>query len=377
MPRSSLRRYSVVTAVSLLASLVACKHEAAPNKQPLPVHTAMVQSVAVGNSARYSASIIPYSQVDLAFQSSGYVDHVRQVKSAGGGMRNIDQGDWVTKGTVLAVVDQQNYQDKLLQAKAQLAGAQAQHLKDKLSFDRISTLYSTQSATKPELDSAQAQLDASAAQVAAAQAQISEAQTALAYCSLKAPFDGWIVKRSVDSGSFVGPATNGFTIADTRTVKAIFGVPDTSISRAKVGQSQIITTDALPQTFTGRVTAISPSADAKSRVFSVEVSIANPKDELKSGMIASLSLEGSPLPRSVMAVPLSAVIHDPQRANGFAVLTAEGDGEIESAHLRTVELGDVYGDMIGVNGGGLRFGERVVTTGATLVKNGEQVRVIP
>ena len=82
MPRSSLRRYSVVTAVSLLASLVACKHVAAPNKQPLPVHTAMVQSVAVGNSARYSASIVPYSQVDLAFQSSGYVDHVRQVKSA-------------------------------------------------------------------------------------------------------------------------------------------------------------------------------------------------------------------------------------------------------------------------------------------------------
>jgi multidrug efflux system membrane fusion protein len=44
--------------------------------------------------------------------------------------------------------------------------------------------------------------------------------------------------------------------------------------------------------------------------------------------------------------------------------------------LRPVELGDVYGDVIGVNGG-LRFGERVVTTGATLVKNGEQVRVIP
>jgi len=376
MPRSGLRRYSAVAALSLLASLVACKHETAPNKQPLPVHTAMVQSVAVGNSARYSASIVPYTQVDLAFQSSGYVDHVRQVKSASGGMRNIDQGDWVTKGTVLAVVSQQNYQDKLEQAKAQLAGAQAQHLKDKLSFDRISTLYSTQSATKPELDSAQAQLDASAAQVDGAKAQISEAQTALAYTSLKAPFDGWIVKRSVDTGSFVSAATNGFTIADTRTVKAVFGVPDTSISRVKVGQSQIITTDALPQTFPGRVTAISPSADAKSRVFSVEVSIANPKDELKSGMIASLSLEGSPLPRSVMAVPLSAVIHDPQRVNGFAVLTAEGDGEIESAHLRPVELGDVYGDMIGVNGG-LRFGERVVTTGATLVRNGEQVRVIP
>jgi multidrug efflux system membrane fusion protein len=366
----------MASAASLSALLGACKHEAAPDKSPLPVHTAMVQSVAVGNSARYSASIAPYSQVDLAFQSSGYVDHVRQVKSAGGGMRNIDQGDWVTKGTVLALVEQQNYQDKLSQAKAQLAGAQAEHDKAQSTFDRVSALYSTQSATQPDLDSARAQLDSSAASVAAAQAQISEAQTALAYCSLKAPFDGWIVKRSVDSGSFVGPATNGFTIADTRTVKAIFGVPDTSIRRVRVGQSQIITTDALPQTFTGRVTAISPSADPKSRVFSVEVSIANPKDELKSGMIASLSLDGAPLPRSVMAVPLSAVIHDPERANGFAVLTAEGDGEIESAHLRPVELGDVYGDMIGVNGG-LRFGERVVTTGATLIRSGDRVRVIP
>jgi multidrug efflux system membrane fusion protein len=60
----------------------------------------MVQSVDVGSAARYSASIVPYTQVNLAFQSGGYVDHVRQVKSANGGMRNIDQGDWVTKGTV-------------------------------------------------------------------------------------------------------------------------------------------------------------------------------------------------------------------------------------------------------------------------------------
>jgi len=377
MPRSAVaQRVLIVSAVALCVWGSACSHQSAPQKQPLPVRTVTVRSVIVGNAARYSASIVPYSQVDLAFQSSGYVDRVRQVTSAGGGTRNIDQGDWVKKGTVLAVVSEQNYEDKLAQAKAQLAGAQAQHVKDKLSFDRVSTLYSSQSATKPELDSAQSQLDVSAAQVTAAQAQIGEAQTALGYCSLEAPFDGWIVKRNVDRGSFVGPATNGFTIADTRIVKAVFGVPDTSIGRVRVGQSQIITMDALPQTFKGRVTVISPSADPKSRVFSVEVSIANPRNELKSGMIASLSLDGAPLPRSVMAVPLSAVIHDPQRSNGFAVLTAQGDGEIESAQLRAVDLGEVYGDMIGVNGG-LKFGERVVTAGATLVKSGDQIRVIP
>jgi RND family efflux transporter MFP subunit len=375
--RSVLQRYAVIVSAAALATcLAACKQDAVASKAPLPVHTAMVQSVAVGNAARYSASIVPYSQVDLAFQSSGYVDHVRQVKSASGGMRNIDQGDFATKGTVLAVVNQQNYQDKLAQAKAQLAGYQAEHDKAQLTFDRTSALYSTQSATKPDLDSAKAQLDSTAASVSAAQAQISEAQTALAYCSLKAPFDGWIVKRSVDTGSFVGAATNGFTIADTRTVKAVFGVPDTSISRVRVGQSQIITTDALPQSFTGRVTAISPAADPKSRVFSVEVSINNAKNELKSGMIASLALDGASMPRAIMAVPLSAVVRDPQRANAFAVMIAEGDGEIESARVRSVELGDVYGNMIGVNNG-LQSGERVITSGATLVRNGDQVRVIP
>lgn len=180
----------------------------------------------------------------------------------------------------------------------------------------------------------------------------------------------------MDVGSYVGPTTNGFTIADTSRVKAVFGVPDTSISRVKVGQSQSITTDALPQVFHGHVTSISPSADPKSRVFSVEVVIDNPKNALRSGMIASLTLDGSPLPHSVTAVPISAVMRDPQHAGGFAVFVTEGNGEIETAQLRPVELGNVFGNTIGVNGG-LHIGQRVVTSGATLVKNGDQIRVIP
>jgi len=57
-------------------------------------------------------------------------------------------------------------------------------------------------------------------------------------------------------------------------------------------------------------------------------------------------------------------------------MVAEGNGEFESAHLRPVELGDVYGNMIGLNSG-LRPGERVVTSGTTLIRDGDQVRVIP
>ncbi len=347
-----------------------------PARSPVPVRTAMVQNIAIGNSVRYSASIVPYSQVDLAFQSGGYIDQVRQVKSASGGMRNIDQGDFVRKGTVLAVVREQSYRDKLQQANAQLSRAQAEYEKAKLSFDRVSALYGSQSATKPDFDSAQAQLESTTAAVSGGKADVSEATTALGYCSLRAPFDGWIVKRNVDTGSFVGLATNGFTIANTQTVKAVFGLPDTAVGRVRLGQRLNISTDALSQQFAGKITAISPAADPKSRVFSVEVTIPNSRNQLKSGMIASLAIQGESFEKSVLTVPLSAVVRNPQISDGFAVMVAQGDSEIESVRLRPVALGDVYGNMIAANNG-IHSGERVVTTGVSLVKDGDSVRVIP
>jgi RND family efflux transporter MFP subunit len=363
-------------AAALMAGLTACKQQNAAETLPLPVHTALVQPVAMGNGAKYSASIVPYAQVTLAFQSSGYVDSIRQVKSPSGGMRNIDQGDWVQKGTVLAVVRQQDYLDRVQQAKAQLARSQADNDKAKLTWERVSALYASQSATKPDYDSAQTQLASTTASVSGAQAQLSEANVALAYCSLRAPFNGWIVSRNVDLGTLVGPATNGFTLADTQSVKAVFGVPDISMNRVRLGQHLSIVTDAFPQTFAGRVSAISPAADPKSRVFSVEVTIPNPHDRLKSGMIASLALEGSQLPQSVLAIPLSAVVRNPGSANGFAVLIAEGGGDTETARLRAIELGDIYGNMIAAKSG-LNPGESVITTGAGIVKNGDKVRIIP
>ena len=366
---------TVMVAVVCLVS-AGCKQSSVPARLPVPVRTSLVQNIAVGNSVRYSANIVPYSQVDLAFQSGGYIDRILQVRSANGGMRNVDQGDFVRNGTVLAVVRQQSYRDKLQQANAQLSRAQAEYEKAKLSFDRVSALYGSQSATKPDYDSAQAQLDSTAAAVSGAKADVSEATTALGYCSLRAPFDGWIVKRNVDVGSFVGLATNGFTIADTRTVKAVFGLPDTAVAHVKLGQHLSLSNEALGRQFAGRVTTISSSADPKSRVFSVEVTIPNAANRLKAGMIASLAIEGEPLPHFVLAVPISAVVRNPRQADGFAVIVAQGDGEIESARLRPITLGKVYGNVIAASDG-IRSGERVVTTGVSLVKDGDSMRVIP
>ena len=205
MEHHIIRGMAIMAAVVCLTS-AGCKQSSVPTRLPVPVRTSLVQNIAVGNSVRYSANIVPYSQVDLAFQSGGYIDRILQVRSANGGMRNVDQGDFVRKGTVLAVVRQQSYRDKLQQANAQLSRAQAEYEKAKLSFDRVSALYGSQSATKPDYDSAQAQLDSTAAAISGAKADVSEATTALGYCSLRAPFDGWIVKRNASTAQAVSAA---------------------------------------------------------------------------------------------------------------------------------------------------------------------------
>jgi RND family efflux transporter MFP subunit len=367
--------FGLAIATVCMISHSACTRAESEPRALTPVRIAHVETISTGSEMRYSANIVPSAQVDLAFKSGGYVESIRQVHGADGRMRNLDTGDWVTRGTVLAVVRQKDYADQREQARAQLARAQADFEHAKLSFDRTSNLYSTQSATKPELDQAKAQYDSSVAALTNAKASLAEAQTAMDDSSLRAPFDGWIIKRSVDVGALVGPTVAGFTVADTKLVRAVFGVPDNAMSRIKLGQKQTITTDALPDQFAGRVTAISPAADPKSRVYSVEVTIPNPRNQLKSGMIASLAMGGETLPSNVLAVPLSAVIRDPQNPGGFAVLTSDGTGDSIAVHSRSVDLGDAYGNMIEVLGG-LKDGERVVTTGSTLVRSGEKVRVM-
>ncbi len=367
---------TLAATAAMMASFAGCSKAASEVPPLVPVRTTEVQTVDTGTGNTYSANIQPYQQVDLSFKSNGYLASIRQVRDADGHIRNIDQGDYVTKGTVLATVQQDDFQQKLEQAKASLAHAQAESDKANLSFGRISALYKVGAATKPDYDDTNAQVLSTQAAVDNAKSQVTEAQIALNYCELRAPFDSWVLKRSVDVGTLVGPATNGFTLADTRSVKAVFGVPDTAIRTVRLGSPQSITTEALPGTFSGHVTSISAAADPKSRVYSVEVRIDNPKNELKAGMIASLNIgSGRPIAR-VIVVPLTAVVRSPGNMNGFAVYVTDGTGDTVKVHTQDVKLGDTYGNLIAVTQG-LNNSDRVVTSGTNMIKNGQQVRVIP
>lgn len=143
--------------------------------------------------------------------------------------------------------------------------------------------------------------------------------------------------------------------------------------RIKPGLGVTITVEALPgRTFKGNVTAVAAVADSETRLFQTEVALSNSERLLKPGMIASLSLGlDAPAP-SVPVVPLGAVVRDRKGGSGFAVMVVEGN----RAHTRSVVLGPTYRDLLAVTSG-IKQGEQVISSGATLVAEGETVEVIP
>ncbi len=380
MRKSTRATLRVVIAITPVLGL-GCKSPPRAEPPGVPVRVQEVATAAGIRGIRYSANVIPRASVDVAFKVNGYVDAIRQVKGADGRARDLQQGDVVASGSMLAKVRDTDYVDNVTKAQANLDKANASLTKATNDFRRASNLQATNSITGPDFDSAQQEYATAKAAVDGARAQLNEAQTSLGYATLTAPMNGTLLQRKIEVGDLVGPGTTGFVLADVSTVKVVFGLPDVMLSRVKLGNKMVITTASVPgKRFTGTVTAVSPSADANTRVSEVEVSVPNASGELRDGMVASLEVPGTTSPAATaraeaIAVPLAAVVRPEKADTGYGVFVVQAEGTKEIAKLRAVQLGQVVGNSVIVNEG-LEAGARVIVTGATIVRDGDAVRLV-
>jgi RND family efflux transporter MFP subunit len=384
-----------------LVLLFSCKREAPTlDKIPTPVRLSAVEKYTPSQGQRYSASVLPNRQVNLAFRVNGFVESIHKVRGADGRLRSVDIGDVVKAGTVLASVRSKDYELQVSQARgqftqatqteqaarAQLAQAEAAAAKADQDFQRASALYKETSLTKSDYDAAKANYDATRAQVEAAKSQVQAsagtvntskaalgtAGLGLHDTSLTTPFTGVIVQRSIELGTLAGPGTLAFVVADVSSVKATFAVPDIVIAHLKNGSRLVIYAEAFPnRQFRGFVSALAAVADSATRSFQVEVTVPNERALLKPGMIVSLDLGEAPQSQPVTVAPLDAIVRGSGDSSQFAVMVVDGD----VARLRPVTLGNTYGDRIAITG--VAPGERVIRSGANLVSDGATVKVIP
>jgi multidrug efflux system membrane fusion protein len=355
---------SVWVATAMLGTIVACGKREPPPAPPLPVTVTPVGPVdGGGTETRYSGAINADASVDVAFRVSGIVDEVTRMRGADGRMRHLQDGDAVRRGDPLARLRQNEFRDQVSDAEASLRQAQA-------DFERTAQLYENRSVSKADYDAAYARYTAG-------RARQSQAVLSLQDATLRSPIDGVILKRTVEPGSLAGPSAPAFTVANTRVVKVLFGVPDVIVARLKLGGRLTIQAEAMPgETLEGRITRIAPAADPSSRVFEVEAALPNPDGRMKVGMLATLRL-GDRGPDGGLFVPLAAVVRPAGDSSGYAVyVVRDSSGGAAAARLKRVSLGDVSGNLIAVREG-LQPGERVIVRGATIVADGQAVQIMP
>ena len=367
-----MRRLVLMTAMAMSLTIACSSKEKTLPATPLPVEVAVVAPIGAENATRYSANIRPNSQVDVAFRVGGYVTSIGKLRGVDGKLRLLQEGDIVRRGTSLATVRQADYRDKVTQGRAGVSEASAAEEQARRDFERAQKLFDSASITRPEYESSKARFDAATARLQAARAMANEAQSAFGDSTLTAPIDGVLLRRSVEEGALVTPGTTGFVIADVSSMKVVFGVPDTLIDTVKLGDRVAISTSSVQTTdISGQVTRVSPSADPKARIFEVEVTMPNSERQLKAGMVVSLQLGGEARDGVSIAVPMNAIVRSPKNPKGFSVFVLDG----EVAKAQSVTLGNPVGNLIEVTGG-LGGGERVVTRGASLLADGQRVRVI-
>lgn len=175
----------------------------------------------------------------------------------------VNEGQKVKKGTILALVDNRDYTNRLIKVKAELDSLKAKRDDSERNFKRLQELYKKEAVSAQVFDQAKSVYNELKSKFDSLKAEQNEAELNLSYTEVRAMRDGYIAKRSVEVGQLVslGVPLFGFTDAKERSVVANF--KETDIENIKVGAKAFIEVDALPKKiFEGLVESLSSATGA-------------------------------------------------------------------------------------------------------------------
>ncbi|HEX2168109.1 MAG TPA: efflux RND transporter periplasmic adaptor subunit [Longimicrobiales bacterium] len=338
---------------AIALALAACGGEAEPAQTaqmgPGAERTPVVEihEVARGSIARQvtvTGTVDPLRLIGVNAQLPGALTAV-----------NVQEGDMVRAGAVLARVDDRDISSQLAAAEASFEVAEA-------AYERARQLRERRVITLPEYER-----DRTA--YAAAKAQVEQLRTRLGYTTVNAPATGVITEKLVETGDVVGNQTRLFTIADVSQLVVRLGVSELDVVQLAAGDPVAVTLDALPnRQLAGRIRRIFPMGDPTTRLVPVEV-VLDPQSAqaARPGFLARITFDLT-TSNNVLLVPVSAVLGGQGSQAVFVV-------ENNTAIRRTVSTGLTSEGRVEVVSG-LSDGEHVVITGHNELRDGMTVRAV-
>ena len=258
--------------------------------------------------------------------------------------------------------------------RANLRASQAKLPAAKAKFDRFQNLYKTSSISKEQLDEAEAAYRS-------LEADIESLKATIARREVRAPFSGVVGLRNVFLGQYLQPGTDIVRLEDTSVMRLRFTVPQTDISKIKLGQTIKINVDAYPQTqFDGHITAIEPAVNYQSGLIQVQADIPNNDGQLRSGMFARASII-LPTVKDQIVIPQSAISFTLYGQNVYVLKEGEETDKegnkvkVLRAKQVVVKAGERRGNDVHVLSG-IQAGDQIVLSGQVRLSNDTKVHVV-
>ena len=314
----------------------------------------------LANEMKIPAEFRPYAEVELHAKVSGYLQKI-----------NVDFGDEVKAGQLLATIEIPELKDDLDNATATEEKAQADYKNAHLVYSRLLAVNQDHPnlVAQQDLDAAESRDADMAAAIAAAKAEVGKYHTLLDYTRITAPFDGVVTRRYTDPGSMIQAGTASqamplLRLSDNYRLRLDFPVSVDYAQNIRVGAPVDVRIDSSGgKTLTGKISRFTQRVDETTRTMTVEMEVPNPKLQLIPGMYANVVLKSDQRPHAI-AIPTEAI-----KTGKSTVFVINSSNEVEE---RTVALGletptkyEVLsglheGDLVLIGDtGGLKPGEKV------------------
>ena len=368
-PRS-LRRAGIVAVVVVIAVVVAGVATRAndarklkdwTDEQAVPtVSVAPVERSEKGSSLELPGRLEAYARAPIYARVSGYLKYWK-----------VDIGAPVKAGQLLAEIETPDLDQQLLQAKADLASAEANAALAATTAKRWQAMLGSDSVSRQEVDEKTGDYTAKQAIAKAAKANVDRIEALKSFARIVAPFDGTVTARDTDVGALINAGSGSgpelFVVSDVRKLRVYVRVPQNYAPAIKPGAIATLTVPEYPgRTFQARVEASAGAVAAESGTTLIQLAVDNADGKLMPGSFASVKLD-RPADATALRVPASALIFDNQ---GLRVATLAADGKV--AFKKVAILRD-YGKSVEI-ASGLADGDRVIESPPDGLVDGDRVR---
>ncbi len=342
--------------IALGLSLAACssnqQDQSSPAQPGIPATVMTIASDVMPKVYVTTGTISSENRVDIASRVMGFIRSI-----------NVHEGQSVKKGQLLVRIDSEDIRAHLREAQAALAQAQARAAEAKADFERYSALHAQQAVTEREYQQIALKNQIAQKGLHAAEAGLAQARAQIQYAEITAPISGVVVSKHKDSGDMANPGEPILAIEDPTEIILRTYVKAQQVNLIHVGDTVMVSVQALNKNIQGHITQIVPSGDPTTHSYLVKVSLGQ-LPELKVGMFADVQFATGET-QGIM-IPASAIV---MRSDIPGVYMVEPDN---SVHFRMIRTGRAWEDKTEVLSG-LTVGERIVVSSDAPLRTGEHI----